>query len=169
MAHYELVLAQPEDFRRCMDILNAGREFQREQGFIQWPDGYPDEESVRGDLRDGLGYVLKVDGVIAAYMYIGFDGDPSYPAIKGAWKHDGPYAVVHRIAIAPEFRGQGLGSVTFRLVEAFCKSKGFHLLRIDTDGANKRMQHVLEKNGFYYCGTVIQGGGDRFAYEKELK
>ena len=169
MAHYELVLAQPEDFRRCMDILNAGREFQREQGFIQWPDGYPDEESVRFDLRDGLGYVLKVDGVIAAYIYIGFDGDPSYPAIKGAWKHDGPYAVVHRIAIAPEFRGQGLGSVTFRLVEAFCKSKGFYLLRIDTDGANKRMQHVLEKNGFYYCGTVIQGGGDRFAYEKELK
>jgi len=168
MTNYELALAQAEDFRRCMDILNAGRQFQREQGFIQWPDGYPDEESVRGDLRDGLGYVLKVDGVIAAYMYIGFDGDPAYPEIKGAWKHDGAYAVVHRIAIAPEFRGLGLGSVTFRLVEEFCKGKGFYLLRIDTDGANKRMQHVLEKNGFVYCGTVIQGGGDRFAYEKKL-
>ena len=75
MPNYELTLAQTEDFRRCMDILNAGREFQRQQGFIQWPDGYPDEESVRSDLRDGLGYVLKVDDVIAAYMYIGFDGD----------------------------------------------------------------------------------------------
>ena len=75
MANHELTLAQAGDFRRCMDILNAGREFQREQGFIQWPDGYPDEESVRGDLRDGLGYVLKVDGVIAAYMYIGLPPD----------------------------------------------------------------------------------------------
>ena len=116
----------------------------------------------------GLSFRALVDGVIAAYMYIGFDGDPAYPEIKGAWKHDGPYAVVHRIAIAPEFRGLGLGSVTFRLVEEFCKGKGFDLLRIDTDGANKRMQHVLEKNGFVYCGTVIQGGGDRFAYEKKL-
>ena len=168
MPNYELTLAQTEDFRRCMDILNTGREFQREQGFIQWPDGYPDEESVLGDLRNGLGYVLKVDGVIAAYMYIGFDGDPAYPEIKGAWKHDGPYAVVHRIAIAPEFRGLGLGSVTFQLVEAFCKSKGFDILRIDTDGENKRMQHVLEKNGFVYCGTVIQGNGDRLAFEKKL-
>ena len=168
MANYELVLAQPEDFRRCMDILNAGREFQREQGFIQWPDGYPDEESVRGDLENGYGYVLKADDAIAAYMYIGFDGDPAYPQIKGAWKHDGPYAVVHRIAIAPEFRGLGLGSVTFRLVEDFCKTRGFGLLRIDTDDANKRMQHVLTKNGFLYCGTVIQGNGDRLAFGKKL-
>ena len=168
MEKYELVLAQLEDFQRAMDILNAGRQFQREQGFIQWPDGYPDEESIRCDLRDGLGYVLKVDDTIAAYMYIGFDGDPSYPEIKGAWKHDGPYAVVHRIAIAPEFRGLGLGSVTFGLVEEFCKSKGFDILRIDTDGENKRMQHVLAKNGFVYCGTVIQGGGDRLAFEKKL-
>ena len=168
MTNYELTLAQPGDFRRCMDILNAGREFQREQGFIQWPDGYPDEESVRGDLRDGLGYVLKVDGVIAAYMYIGFDGDPAYPEIRGAWKHDGDYAVVHRIAVADEFRGMGLASITFGLVEEFCKSKGFCILRIDTDDANKRMQHVLTKNGFSYCGTVIQGGGDRLAFEKKL-
>lgn len=168
MAKYELTLAQTEDFRRCMDILNAGREFQCAQGFVQWPDGYPDEASVRCDIRDGLGYVLKVDGVVAAYMYIGFDGDPAYPKIKGAWNYDAPYAVVHRIAIAPEFRGMGLGSVTFRMVEDFCKKRGFYLLRIDTDGENKRMQHVLTKNGFVYCGTVIQGGGDRLAFEKKL-
>ena len=168
MEKYALVLAQTEDFQRAMDILNSGREFQREQGFIQWPDGYPDEESIRCDLRDGLGYVVKVDGVIAAYMYIGFDGDPAYPRIKGAWKHDGAYAVVHRIAIAPEFRGLGLGSITFHLIEEFCKSKGFDILRIDTDNANKRMQHVLTKNGFVYCGTVVQGGGDRLAFEKKL-
>ena len=166
--NYELVLAQPEEFHRCMDILNAGREFQREQGFIQWPDGYPDEESVREDLRNGLGYVVKAEGVIAAYMYIGFDGDPAYPKIKGAWKYDEAYAVVHRIAIAPEFRGMGLASITFRLVEDFCRSRGFSLLRIDTDEANKRMQHVLHKNGFIYCGTVIQGNGERLAFEKKI-
>lgn len=168
MAKYELVLAQAEDFRRCMDILNAGREFQRAQGFVQWPDGYPDEESIRGDIRDGLGYVLKVDGTVAAYMYIGFDGDPSYPEIKGAWNHDGPYAVVHRIAIAQEFRGMGLASIAFQLVEKLCLERDFHILRIDTDGENKRMQHVLTKNGFICCGTVVQGNGDRLAFEKKI-
>ena len=168
MAKYELIPARMEDFRRCMDILSSGREFQRAQGFVQWADGYPDAETIQADLQAGLGYVLKVDDAIAAYMYIGFDGDPSYPQIQGAWNYDEPYAVVHRIAIDSAFRGQGLGSITFRLVEDFCRCHGFYLLRIDTHKDNKRMQHVLEKNGFTCCGIVMQNGGERLAYEKKL-
>ena len=165
---YELTLARWEDLRTAMDNLNAGREFQREQGFVQWPDGYPDEESVRQDLRTGKGYVLKADGKIAVYLYIGFDGDPAYPAIKGAWHHEEPYAVIHRMAVSPAFRGQGIASIVFSLAEKFCAERGAATLRIDTDGQNKRMQHVLTKNGFSYCGTVIQGGGDRLAFDKKL-
>ena len=168
MSTYELTLAQAEDFRRCMDILNAGREFQREQGFIQWPDGYPDEESVRGDLRDGLGYVLKVDGVIAAYMYIGFDGDPAYPAIVGAWRFDGPYAVIHRMAIGEAYRGRGLTGAVFYLVGEIARQRGVDVLRIDTHEDNLRMRHVLQKHGFTCCGTVIQNGGDRLAFDKKV-
>lgn len=165
---YTLESAQQNDLQAAMDILNAGREFQRAQGFVQWPDGYPDEGSIREDLSTGKGYVLKADGKIAAYLYIGFDGDPAYPAIKGAWYHDEPYAVIHRMAISPEFRGQGIASVVFSLAEKFCAEQGANTLRIDTDAQNKRMQHVLEKNGFSYCGTVIQGGGDRLAFDKKL-
>lgn len=165
---YTLTLAQWENLQDAMAILNAGREFQRQQGFVQWPDGYPDEESVREDIRTGKGFVLKADNTVAAYLYIGFDGDPAYPAIKGAWHHEEPYAVIHRMAISPTFRGQGLTDVVFRLAEKFCAKQGAATLRIDTDGQNKRMQHVLTKNGFVYCGTVIQGGGDRLAFDKKL-
>lgn len=165
---YELTLARWEDLQDAMDILNAGREFQRAQGFVQWPDGYPDEESIREDIRTGKGYVLKADGKNAAYLYIGFDGDPAYPAIKGAWHHEEPYAVIHRMAISPAFRGQGLASVAFSLAEEFGRKQGANTLRIDTDGQNKRMQHVLTKNGYSYCGTVVQGGGDRMAFDKKL-
>ncbi len=164
----ELILAKWEDIPAYMDILNSGREFQREQGFVQWPDGYPDRETIENDVKTGNGYALTVDGRPAAYMYIGFDGDPSYPKIKGAWHYDEPYAVIHRIAIGSEFRGRGLADAAFRLAEDFCRSKGYTNLRIDTDGQNKRMQHILEKNGFTYCGTVIQGGGDRMAFDKKI-
>ena len=164
----ELVLAQAKDLHRCIDILRAGRDFQRAQGFVQWPDGFPNEAVIRSDIRKKLGYVVKVDDVIAAYLYLGFDGDPSYPQIKGAWQYDDPYAVIHRIAIADEFRGMGLADITFRLVGDFCKEKGVSLLRIGTHERNTRMQHVLDKNGFVYCGIVIQDSGERLAYEKKL-
>ncbi|MBE6958076.1 MAG: GNAT family N-acetyltransferase [Ruminococcaceae bacterium] len=168
MEKYELTLARSEDFDRALEILRSGRDFQRQQGFVQWDDSFPNPETIRSDIREKLGYVVKVDGKIAAYLYLGFDGDPSYPAIRGKWKSDEPYAVVHRIAIAPEFRGMGLASVTFRLTEDYCKSRGFYSLRIDTHESNKRMQHILTKNGFLYCGIVLQNGSDRLAYEKKI-
>ena len=88
--------------------------------------------------------------------------------IKGAWRYDEPYAVVHRIAIGTAFRGQNLADQAFRLVEDYCKAHGVYNLRIDTDEQNKRMRHILEKNGFVCCGTVVQGGGDRLAFDKWL-
>jgi RimJ/RimL family protein N-acetyltransferase len=54
------------------------------------------------------------------------------------------------------------------LAEEFCRKKGVSLLRIDTHEDNKRMQHILAKNGFVYCGIVLQNGSDRLAYEKKL-
>lgn len=164
----ELVLAAESEISRCFEILNEGRDFQRQQGFAQWPDGYPPRSAVAEDVRTGKGYVVKEDGEIACYMYIGLDGDPAYPEIKGAWHSDAPYAVVHRLAMASAFRNRGLADQVFALIAAHCRQIGYLNIRIDTDGANLRMQHVLIKNGFSYCGTVIQGGGDRMAFDKQL-
>lgn len=169
MEKYELVLARQEELPVCMEVLNSGREFQRAQGFVQWPDGYPPQSEIERDIQNSQGYLLKADGAIAAYLYIGFQGDPAYPKIRGAWQTDEPYAVIHRVAIGNAFRGKGLADVIFRLAGAFCMAKGVASIRIDTDAQNKRMQHILEKNGFAYCGTVMQNGGLRMAFEKGLK
>ena len=168
MESYLLTSAQPADLPRCMEILRSGRDFQREQGFVQWPDGFPCEETVRRDIAQSDGYVLKIGDDIAAYLYLGFDGDPSYPDIQGAWHFNEPYGVIHRIAIDDAFRGQGLSAKIFALAEDLLRSRGVFLLRIDTHHDNKRMQHILSKNGFSCCGTVIQDNGLRLAYEKKL-
>lgn len=168
MHDYQLITATWDNIPRYLEILNSGREFQRAQGFIQWPDGYPAREDIQEDILSHKGYALTAGDAIAGYLYLGFDGDPAYPQIKGAWHYDAPYAVIHRIAIGEEFRGQGLADIAFRLAETICLKKGVFVLRIDTDGENKRMQHILNKNGFSYCGTVVQGGGDRLAFDKKL-
>ena len=164
-----LEAARETEISLYIAILENARDFQREQGFVQWPDNYPAAEDVRKDIAEGKGFALKIGEQVAGYLYIGFDGDPAYPAIKGAWRYDAPYAVVHRIAIGSAFRGQNLADRAFRLVENYCKAHGVYNLRIDTDEQNKRMRHILEKNGFVCCGTVIQGGGDRLAFDKWLR
>lgn len=169
MASYDLVRACREDIPACVEILDSGRAFQRSQGFIQWADGYPGLKEVEADVAQGKGYVLKVDGRIAAYLYLDSDGDPSYPAIRGAWNTPEPYTVIHRMAIGEAFRGIGLSDKIFSLVAEFSKAHGVYALRIDTHADNKRMQHVVEKNGFVYCGIVLQNGGERLAYDKLLR
>lgn len=168
MANYKLVPATQKDLPVCMEILDSGRAFQRQQGFTQWSDGYPACKDVARDIENGGAYLLRVDSSPAAYAYIGFDGDPAYPAIDGNWHFDEPYGVLHRVAISAEFRGMGLSDVLFRLAGELVKARGFDCLRIDTHEQNKRMQHVLSKNGFSYCGIVLQNGEPRLAYDKKL-
>ena len=163
---HQLELARLEDLPTCMETLHSGRLFQRQQGFFQWPDGFPKEETIRSDIQHGNGYVLRWEHSIAAYLYIGFDGDPYYPAINGTWLNDAPYAVIHRIAIGDKYRGKGLASLILAFAEDLCRRQGVQNLRIDTHAQNQRMQHILKKNGYCFCGTVMQDNGPRLAYHK---
>ncbi len=73
--------AKQEDLERCWELISQGREFQREQGFVQWTEDYPSRAIIENDIRIGKGYVLKVDGEIAGYMYIDFDGEPDRKSV----------------------------------------------------------------------------------------
>lgn len=163
-----LELAQAQDAEVCYSILDMGREFQKAQGFVQWTDDYPNFDTVKDDIQNKKGFVLKVDGRIAGYMCIDFDGEPAYDHIEGRWQTEEPYAVVHRLAFHPDFRGMGLADVTFRLIGELCLSQGVRYIRADTDFPNKRMQHILEKNGFVHRGVIVFQGGDKLAYDKTL-
>ena len=164
-----LELAQAEDLEVCNEIIQTGREFQREQGFVQWTDGYPSLDTIRDDIQTQKGYVIKADGKIAGYMCIDFDGEPAYDTIQGAWQTEEPYAVVHRMAFRQEFRGMGLTRAAFQLIQELCISKGVKSIRVDTDFPNKRMQHILEKSGFAHCGIIDFQGSGKLAYDKFLE
>ncbi len=160
--------AAVQDAPACVAILNSGRAFQRQQGFVQWSDDYPNEASVLQDIEAGNAHILKVDGHAAGYLYISFDGDPAYNVIKGAWRTKEPYAVIHRVAFDGQYREMGLSAAAFGLAEEYILSRGIRNVRIDTHHQNRRMQHVLEKNGFVLCGEVQMRGEPRLAYDKLL-
>lgn len=163
-----LVLAQLNDLNVCNAIINMGKEFQKEQGFTQWTDNYPNIGTIRQDIETQKGYVIKIENKIAGYICIDFDGEAAYNNIQGKWNTKEPYAVVHRMAFSKEFRGIGLSEITFCLIEKLCLSKKIKNIRIDTDLSNKRMQHILEKHGFRKCGIVIFQDSDKLAYDKIL-
>ncbi|WP_290565273.1 GNAT family N-acetyltransferase [Akkermansia sp.] len=163
-----LEVAQLEDCNMCNHMIRMGREFQREQGFVQWTDDYPNEDTIRNDIKSNKGYVMKINGVIAGYMCIDFDGEPAYRNIQGKWRTEGPYAVIHRMAFDKGFRGMGLTGTAFKLIEKLCIQNGVRTIRVDTDFPNERMQHILKKNGFENCGTIMFQGSGKLAYDKSF-
>lgn len=166
---YALEKAVINDAEVCFKILDFGRSFQREQGFVQWTDDFPNLDTVKTDILNQKGYKLLYNGEIIGYMYIAFDGEKEYDNIEGKWSFDGEYATVHRVAFKPEFRGKGLSKITFDLIIELCKSKNFKSIRMDTDEKNLRMQHVLEKNGFKRCGRITYNEGFLYVYENVLE
>lgn len=164
---YMLAPAAAKHIPAVMCILDEGRLFQREQGFLQWPEGYPSEEIVQQDINAGTGFLLYGNGEIAAYLSLGFAGDPAYSHIVGKWRFEEPYAVIHRMATARAFRGKGAADAAFILAERICLAKGVTCLRIDTHSQNERMRHVLAKNGFVLCGTIMSYG-ERLAFDKHI-
>lgn len=163
---YKLELAKECELEKCYEIIDSGRAFQKEQGFIQWTDDYPSLEILKEDIKNEKGYVIKADGELAAYMCIDFDGEPAYDNIEGQWNADRPFAVVHRMAISERFRGKGLTGEAFKLIEELCIEKNVDYIRMDTDFPNKRMQHVMTKNGFKHCGVIEFQGSGKLAYDK---
>lgn len=163
-----LEAAIQEELGDYVRIIEEANVFQQEQGFTEWTDEYPNIDTIRGDIGNQKGYALKINEKAAAYMCIDFDGEPAYLDIQGAWRAEGSYAVVHRMALNQKFRGQGLSSTMFRLIEKLCIERHADMIRIDTDPKNRRMQHVLEKNEFVFCGMVVFEGSRKLAYDKLL-
>lgn len=88
-------------------------------------------------------------------------GDPTYMRIyDGDWINDSCYGVVHRITSTGNVKGAASFCLNWALEQ--CGN-----IRIDTHRDNIVMQHLLDKNGFKYCGIVyVEDGTERIAYQK---
>ena len=102
---------------------------------------------------------------IVGYCGIIFGDELAYHEIEDAWKTERPYAVLHRLAFSNRAGGRGLSKEAFDLIKELCLSRQIDAIRADTQGENKLMQHVLEREGFSYCGLIQFGGGPKLAYE----
>jgi hypothetical protein len=153
-------LANIHDIQHIEQVYERARAFMRSTGNeTQWGNGYPSEEIIVNDIEQKYLYVIEDKEIQAAFTLI-LGEDPTYLEIDGAWLNDQPYATLHRIASKGSQKGM------FKLIVDFAWSICPNL-RIDTHKDNMPMRHLIEKNGFDYCGIIIVGDGTpRLAYQK---
>ncbi len=156
------------DLPAIWTIIQHAIEQRRLDGSQQWQDGYPNSGTLEADLEHGHAYALEQNGELLLYAAVIFEPEPAYAAIEGRWLTEGPYMVLHRVAVSPKAAGQGIGTVFFRMAEDLCRAQGVPSIKVDTNFDNKPMLRILEKLGYTYCGEVYFRRSARRAYEKVL-
>lgn len=158
------------DLPVVMDIYAYAREQMAAAGNPQWAGGRPSEETIKADIEVGNSYVLETEpgetgetdgGCLVGVFTLILGDEPTYALIEdGAWLNDEPYGTLHRIASNGKARG------VMQAALAFCESVSPNM-RVDTHEKNLAMQHILEKNGYVYCGRIyVDDGTPRRAYQK---
>ena len=163
-----------EDIPRIMEIVDYARQTLGRRRVDQWQGEYPSPEIFRQDVERGELYALRHGAELAAFFLVTDRPEPCYEEITdGKWTPDLPYCVLHRCAVAKEYRGTGLAEQMLRFAEETARSLGGRTLRVDTHRKNKPMQQLLRSNGYRYRGNVLvdENGHDpaRQAFEKILK
>lgn len=142
---------------RVIEIIEEAKTVLRGRGVNLWQNSYPDQQTLKSDIKRGIAYFLIKDNQIAGVAALETQGEASYDKLEnGQWspqsqKH---YAIFHRVAIAKGHQGEGLASIFIQHLLSVAAALDIQDIRIDTHADNLAMRHVIEKNGFTYCGNI---------------
>lgn len=75
MERFILQPADRKEAEKAMALIDEAKEFLKSQGIDQWQTGYPDMETIIGDLAHGRGYFIGEGSSAAAYLCIDFAGE----------------------------------------------------------------------------------------------
>ena len=150
-----------KDINEIANIFAIARKYMIDHNNkTQWKNGYPNENILISDIKNGTNYVLVENGEIVGTFSFAVDEEPTYNVIKnGCWHFDGIYGVIHRVASKGTVKGVA------KMCFEYCLSKT-NYIRIDTHADNTAMQAAIEKFGFQRCGNIyIEDGSERIAYD----
>ena len=114
---------------------------------------HPTLEGIKAYIEEGSMYLYKEEkvivGAVAVTMYQGED----YHAIE--WSQqvaDDKAAVIHILAVSPDYQGKGIGSEMVREAINLAKEKGMQAIRLDALASNTPAHRMYERLGFEYRG-----------------
>src|SRR5579871_4122013 len=127
----------------------------RAQGNLQWDEKYPSREMLARDLAKGNLWVAEIEGAPAGVAAIAMDQSPEYG--DAGLDLSEPAVVVHRLAVRPDLRGAGIAVALLQQGEAVARSRGIHVLRIDTNTQNRATQRLFPRMGYRLAGEIGLG------------
>lgn len=121
---------------------------------FQWNEFYPSLEKLEQDIQDQELYKFTEEGQIIGIIVLTSTMDREYEPIE--W-HTENYRnlYIHRLAVDPDFWGQGYAQQLMSFAEDFARKNKFQSVRLDTFSQNKRNQKFYESRGYQKLGDIF--------------
>lgn len=166
----EFITAAAEHIDAICRITDQAKAQLKGLGVDQWQRGYPNREVWLEDITKGAAWVAVEDGTVLGAFAFQTEPEPAYAVIEGAWLAELPYASLHRVCVADEYKGRGLAGRLFAHGIEMARELGLESVRIDTHQGNLPMQRAIARAGFTYCGVIrlvggMEDGSERIAFE----
>lgn len=144
--------AQIDDLKDIMALVTETIAEMQAENNQQWSESYPTKTDFAQDIAQNALYLIKKERQVAAIMCLNDEEAPEYQTV--AWQSQKPALVIHRMAVSPRFRRQGLAQELFIFAENEAKKRGFDVLKTDTYHCNDKMKHLILRQGFVKRGEV---------------
>ena len=148
-----IVPAKILDLQEIMSLTKACTQAMIAQNIFQWNEHYPSRYTFQNDLKRKELYVLRHHHVIAGTVVISTYMDEEYKTIQWLTPNKNNL-YIHRLAVHPDFQGQGLGQALMGYAEAFAKAKKATSIRLDTFSQNARNNRFYEARGYKKLGAI---------------
>lgn len=141
------------DLEPLMQLTRACAKHMINNGIYQWNEHYPSKKAFQLDLEREELYVLEKATALVGCVVLSIIKDEEYMPIQWLSKTE-QNLYVHRLAVHPQFQGQGYAQKLMDFAEDQARQQGFESIRLDTFSQNPRNQEFYEQRGYQRLGNI---------------
>lgn len=154
------------DIIKIMEIITAIVREMKSYNNTQWDETYPQVINFSKDIEEGNLYVDELENEIRGFVCLNYIEPIEYNYID--WQSSEKAMIMHRMAVNPNFRNQGVGISLLKFSEELALKNGVSYLKTDTYSINDKMNSLFKKFGFKLVGEMEFLGKEKpfYCYDK---
>jgi ribosomal protein S18 acetylase RimI-like enzyme len=153
------------DIPGAYSIVQRVIQYLNDQNINQWDQVYPTLDIIKSDILSENAYGYFRDGHLSGFVVLNNEFPVEYNSL--AWLETPDNSLgVHRLSIAPDLQGIGIGKMLMIYAQKFARENGYKSIRLDAFTENPAALRLYESLGYTKVGTVALRKGEFNCYEK---
>jgi GNAT superfamily N-acetyltransferase len=157
-----------EHLASIMEIIQLTIAEMRSYNNTQWDNTYPTAKDFIEDIQNGDLFVdiSDADAQLRGLICVNTLEPDEYAGLP--WSTAGVAYVVHRMAVHPAYRRQGVGGGLLEFAQALAARNQIYYLKTDTYSINTKMNALFQKFGFSFVSEMAYRDKELpfYCYEK---